>query len=61
MTRSGFILAIMIGILRAVKSDMSINNSTKAFSVLLAYLGGLGYMVLVSTYVLVLHLIQVSQ
>ncbi len=49
----------MIGILRAVKSDMSINSSTKAFSVLLAFLGG--YMVLVSTYELVLHLIQISQ
>jgi hypothetical protein len=35
-----FILAIMIGILRAVKSDASVENNTKAFNVLLAFSGG---------------------
>jgi hypothetical protein len=59
ITRPGFILAIMIGILRAVRSDRSINSTTTAFSVLLAFFGG--HMVLVPTYVLVLHLIHVSQ
>jgi hypothetical protein len=36
------VLAIMIGILKAVKSDMSSENNTKAFSVLLAFSGGVG-------------------
>jgi len=35
------ILGIMIGILRAVKSDLSVENNTKAFSVLLAFSGGI--------------------
>jgi len=34
------ILGIMIGILKAVKSDVSIENNTKAFRVLLAFSGG---------------------
>jgi hypothetical protein len=34
------ILAIMIGILKAVKSDRSVENNTKAFNVLLAFSGG---------------------
>jgi hypothetical protein len=61
ITRSSFILAVMIGIPKGrqrVKSDMSINSNTKAFSVLLAFFGG--HMVLVSTDH-ILHLIQVSQ
>jgi len=36
-----FILGIMIGILRAVKSDVSVENNTMAFSVLLAFSGGI--------------------
>ena len=35
-----FFLGIMIGILRAVKSDASVENNTVAFSVLLAFSGG---------------------
>jgi hypothetical protein len=35
------ILAIMVGILKAVKSDASVENNTKAFSVLLAFSGGM--------------------
>ena len=34
------ILAIMIGILKALKSDASVENNTKAFNVLLAFSGG---------------------
>ena len=34
------ILAIMVGILKAVKSDTSVENNTKAFNVLLAFCGG---------------------
>jgi hypothetical protein len=34
------ILAIMYGILKAVKSDTSVENNTKAFNVLLALCGG---------------------
>ncbi|KAF8485992.1 hypothetical protein DFH94DRAFT_709504 [Russula ochroleuca] len=34
------ILAIMIGILKVVKSDRSVENNTKAFNVLLAFSGG---------------------
>ncbi|EJD06852.1 uncharacterized protein FOMMEDRAFT_75769 [Fomitiporia mediterranea MF3/22] len=34
------ILAIMVGILKAVKSDESTENNTKAFSVLIAFAGG---------------------
>ena len=34
------ILGIMIGILKAVKSDESVKNNTMAFSVLLAFTGG---------------------
>jgi len=35
------ILGIMIGILKAVKSDVSVENNTKAFNVLLAFSGGI--------------------
>jgi len=35
------ILSIMIGILKAVKSDVSVENNTKAFNVLLAFSGGI--------------------
>lgn len=34
------ILAIMIGILKALNSDASVENNTKAFNVLLAFSGG---------------------
>ena len=34
------ILAIMVGILKAIKSDESVENNTKAFSVLIAFSGG---------------------
>lgn len=34
------ILAIIVGILKAVKSDASVENNTKAFNVLLAFCGG---------------------
>jgi len=34
------ILAIMIGILEALKSNASVENNTKAFNVLLAFSGG---------------------
>jgi len=34
------ILAVIVGILKAVKSDASVQNNTKAFSVLLAFTGG---------------------
>jgi hypothetical protein len=34
------ILGIMVGILKAVKSDESVKNNTMAFSVLLAFTGG---------------------
>jgi hypothetical protein len=34
------ILAIMVGILKALKSDASVENNTKAFSVLIAFAGG---------------------
>jgi hypothetical protein len=34
------ILGIMVGILRAVKADVSVENNTMAFSVLLAFSGG---------------------
>ncbi len=34
------ILAIMIGILKALKSNASVDNNTKAFNVLLAFSGG---------------------
>jgi len=35
------ILGIMIGILKAVKSDVSVENNTTAFRVLLAFSGGI--------------------
>jgi hypothetical protein len=35
-----FILAIIIGILKAVKSDTSAENNTNAFNVVLAFTGG---------------------
>jgi hypothetical protein len=34
------ILAIMVGILKAVKSDTSVEKNTKAFNVLLTFCGG---------------------
>ncbi|KAI0303673.1 MFS general substrate transporter [Multifurca ochricompacta] len=34
------VLAIMVGILKALKSDASVENNTKAFSVLIAFSGG---------------------
>lgn len=34
------VLAIMIGILKALKSDASVENNTKAFNVLIAFSGG---------------------
>ena len=34
------ILAIMVGILKGLKSDASVENNTKAFSVLIAFSGG---------------------
>ena len=34
------ILAIMVGILKGVKSDESTENNTKAFSILIAFAGG---------------------
>ena len=34
------ILAIMVGILKGIKSDESTENNTKAFSVLIAFSGG---------------------
>lgn len=34
------ILAIMVGILKGLKSDASTENNTKAFSVLIAFSGG---------------------
>lgn len=34
------ILAIMVGILKGLKSDESVENNTKAFSVLIAFSGG---------------------
>jgi len=34
------ILAVIVGILKAVKSDASVQNNTKAFNVLLAFTGG---------------------
>ncbi len=34
------ILAVMVGILKGVKSDASTENNTKAFSVLVAFSGG---------------------
>lgn len=35
------ILVIMVGILKAVKSDQSTENNTRAFSILLAFAGGM--------------------
>lgn len=34
------VLAIMVGILKGLKSDESTENNTKAFSVLIAFSGG---------------------
>jgi hypothetical protein len=34
------ILAVMVGILKGLKSDESTENNTKAFSVLIAFSGG---------------------
>lgn len=34
------ILAVMVGILKGLKSDASTENNTKAFSVLIAFSGG---------------------
>ena len=34
------ILAIMVGILKGLKSDQSTENNTKSFSVLIAFSGG---------------------
>ena len=34
------ILAIIVGILKGIKSDASVENNTKAFSVLIAFSGG---------------------
>ena len=34
------ILAIMVGILKGLRSDESVENNTKAFSVLIAFSGG---------------------
>jgi cytochrome bd-type quinol oxidase subunit 2 len=34
------ILAVMVGILKGIKSDESTENNTKAFSVLIAFSGG---------------------
>lgn len=35
------LLAIMVGILKALKTDDSVENNTKAFSVLVAFSGGI--------------------
>lgn len=35
------VLAIMVGILKAMKSDASTENNTRAFSVLIAFSGGI--------------------
>lgn len=35
------ILAVMVGILKGLKSDASTENNTKAFSVLIAFAGGI--------------------
>lgn len=34
------ILAAMVGILKGIKSDASVENNTKAFSILIAFSGG---------------------
>ena len=34
------ILAVMVGILKGIKADASTENNTKAFSVLIAFSGG---------------------
>lgn len=36
-----FVLAIMVGILKGLKSDESTENNTKSFSVLIAFAGGI--------------------
>ena len=55
------ILGIMIGILKAVKSDESVKNNTMAFSVLLAFTGGVWCLFPRSFTSVLVHLIQVSQ
>ena len=42
------ILAVMVGILKGLKSDASTENNTKAFSVLIAFSGGVWCMSLLS-------------
>ena len=55
------ILGIMIGILKAVKSDESVKNNTMAFSVLLAFTGGVWCSFARSFTLVLVHLIKVSQ
>ena len=55
------ILAIMIGILKAVKSDRSVENNTKAFNVLLAFSGGVWRSFLRQLLYPTVHLIRIHQ
>ena len=55
------ILAIMVGILKAVKSDTSVENNTKAFNVLLAFCGGVLCLFPRRLLYAILHLINVHQ
>ena len=55
------ILAIMVGILKAVKPDTSSENNTKAFNVLLAFSGGVGGSFLRHLLYALVHLIHVHQ
>ena len=55
------ILAIMVGILKAVKSDTSVENNTKAFNVLLAICGGVLCSFPRRLLYAILHLIHVHQ
>lgn len=52
------ILAIMVGILKGLKSDESVENNTQAFSVLIAFAGGVWcayFLDLVSIYLTLLY------
>jgi hypothetical protein len=55
------ILAIMVGILKALKSDASVENNTKAFNVLLAFCGGVLCSFPRQLLYAIVHLINVHQ
>lgn len=54
------ILLIMVGILKALKSDANVENNTRAFSVLIAFSGGMWRTSLCRSIYVSAHLIHIT-